>query len=209
MPLSAAVKSVASTDIVDQLHALILQSLEDDQAAAEDRSQRAFQAAKSANDSKNRRGSHGPDYIEQCEFRLLAVYLRGLQNDIYFQIGLVTLVGLGSKNAILIVEFAQLKVQEGMSVFDAAVEGARLRFRPIVMTSLAFILGVLPLVLASGAGAEMRQSLGTAVFSGMLGVTVFGLLFTPVFYIVCRGFSQRTERRRRRMPDAGKMEWPT
>ncbi|MEO0910189.1 MAG: efflux RND transporter permease subunit, partial [Pseudomonadota bacterium] len=98
----------------------------------------------------------------------------------------VVLVGLASKNAILIVEFAKQAEDQGMSTFDAAVEAARLRLRPILMTSFAFILGVVPLIIATGAGAEMRQALGTAVFFGMLGVTVFGLLFTPVFYYACR-----------------------
>ncbi|MDQ5850092.1 MAG: multidrug efflux RND transporter permease subunit, partial [Pseudomonadota bacterium] len=110
-----------------------------------------------------------------------------LSNDVYFQIGLVTLLGLAAKNAILIVEFAVLKREEGLSASAAAVEAARLRFRPILMTSLAFILGVVPLVFASGAGAEMRQSLGTAVFAGMIGVTLFGLIFTPIFYVLSRG----------------------
>ncbi len=122
---------------------------------------------------------------------LLAVYLRGLQNDIYFQIGLVTLVGLGSKNAILIVEFAQLKVQEGMSVFDAAVEGARLRFRPIVMTSLAFILGVLPLAISSGAGAGSRHSIGTGVIGGMLFATFVATFFIPLFFLWIAGLRGR------------------
>jgi HAE1 family hydrophobic/amphiphilic exporter-1/multidrug efflux pump len=113
---------------------------------------------------------------------LLAVFLRGLENDIYFQIGLVTLIGLASKNAILIVEFASLKVQEGMSFADAAVEGARLRFRPIVMTSLAFILGVMPLAISSGAGAASRHSIGTGVIGGMLAATFIATLFVPVFF---------------------------
>jgi multidrug efflux pump subunit AcrB len=113
---------------------------------------------------------------------LLAVFLRGLENDIYFQIGLVTLIGLASKNAILIVEFASLKVQEGMSFADAAVEGARLRFRPIVMTSLAFILGVTPLAISSGAGAASRHSIGTGVIGGMLAATFIATLFVPVFF---------------------------
>jgi len=117
---------------------------------------------------------------------ITGVLWRGMDNNILTQIGLVVLVGLASKNAILIVEFAKQAEDEGMSTFDAAVEAARLRLRPILMTSFAFILGVIPLVLASGAGAEMRQALGTAVFFGMIGVTVFGLLFTPVFYYTCR-----------------------
>jgi HAE1 family hydrophobic/amphiphilic exporter-1/multidrug efflux pump len=112
----------------------------------------------------------------------LAVFMRGLENDIYFQIGLVTLVGLASKNAILIVEFAQLKVQEGMPVAEAAIEGARLRFRPIVMTSLAFILGVTPLALSSGAGAASRHSIGTGVIGGMLAATFVATFFVPVFF---------------------------
>jgi multidrug efflux pump len=117
------------------------------------------------------------------------VWLRGMDNNIFTQIGLVVLVALAAKNAILIVEFAKQMQDEGMDRYSAAVEAARLRLRPILMTSFAFILGVLPLVLARGAGAEMRQALGTAVFYGMLGVTVFGLLFTPVFYVVLRRFA--------------------
>lgn len=111
--------------------------------------------------------------------------------DIFVQIGFLVLVGLAAKNAILIVEFAQQLRLEGKSVQEAAVESARLRFRPIVMTSFAFILGVVPLVLGTGAGAEMRRSLGTAVFSGMLGVTVFGVLLTPVFFNVVLWFARR------------------
>ncbi|RVT91801.1 multidrug efflux RND transporter permease subunit [Rhodovarius crocodyli] len=110
----------------------------------------------------------------------------GLDNNILVQVGLVVLVGLAAKNAILIVEFARAAEDEGMSRRDAAIAAAKTRLRPILMTSLAFILGVLPLTVATGAGAEMRQSLGTAVFWGMLGVTVFGLLFTPVFYVAAR-----------------------
>ena len=114
------------------------------------------------------------------------VLLRGMDNNILTQIGLVVLVGLAAKNAILIVEFAKQAEDRGLSRIEAAVEAARLRLRPILMTSFAFILGVAPLVIASGAGAEMRQALGTAVFFGMLGVTFFGLLLTPVFYVTCR-----------------------
>ena len=117
---------------------------------------------------------------------VLGVGLRGLDNNILVQIGFVVLVGLAAKNAILIVEFARQAEARGLDRAAAAVEAARTRLRPVLMTSFAFILGVVPLVLASGAGAEMRQSLGTAVFFGMLGVTAFGLLFTPVFYVVCR-----------------------
>ena len=122
--------------------------------------------------------------------------LRGLQNDVYCQIGLVMLIGLASKNAILIVEFAEQLRAQGMSVVEAAVEAARIRLRPILMTSLAFIFGVAPLVVATGAGSEMRQSLGTAVFAGMLGVTAFGLLFTPAFYTVVRKIGRKGARTR-------------
>lgn len=117
------------------------------------------------------------------------VWLRDMDNNIFTQIGLVVLVGLAAKNAILIVEFAKQMQDQGMDRYSAAIEACRLRLRPILMTSMAFILGVLPLVLARGAGAEMRQALGTAVFYGMLGVTIFGLLFTPVFYVVLRRFA--------------------
>ena len=113
---------------------------------------------------------------------LAAVMIRGMPNDIYFQIGLVVLIGLAAKNAILIVEFAAQKRAEGMRVRDAALEGARLRFRPIVMTSLAFILGVVPLVKASGAGAAARQSMGTGVFGGMLAATFIATIFIPMFF---------------------------
>jgi multidrug efflux pump subunit AcrB len=114
---------------------------------------------------------------------LLAVFLRGLENDIYFQIGLVTLVGLASKNAILIVQFAQLKLREGVPLVEAAVEGARLRMRPILMTSLAFVFGVLPLAVSSGAGAGSRHSIGTGVIGGMLFATFVATFFVPLFYV--------------------------
>lgn len=112
--------------------------------------------------------------------------LRGMDNNILSQIGFVVLIGLAAKNAILIVEFARQAEDQGASTFDAAVQAAQTRLRPILMTSFAFILGVVPLVIATGAGAEMRQALGTAVFFGMLGVTAFGLIFTPIFYVVMR-----------------------
>ncbi|MEM6355523.1 MAG: multidrug efflux RND transporter permease subunit [Pseudomonadota bacterium] len=127
---------------------------------------------------------------------ITGVWLAGLDNNILVQIGFVVLVALASKNAILIVEFAKQAEDEGLSRWDAAVQAARTRLRPIVMTSLAFILGVVPLMLATGAGAEMRQSLGVSVFSGMLGVTLFGLLFTPVFYVAVRSIEERLRGRR-------------
>jgi multidrug efflux pump len=113
---------------------------------------------------------------------LLAIWLRGLDNDVYFQIGLVTLIGLAAKNAILIVEFASQRHQQGHSVYDAAIEAARLRFRPIIMTSLAFILGVLPLAISTGAGSASRHSIGTGVIGGMLAATFVAILFVPLFF---------------------------
>ncbi len=113
---------------------------------------------------------------------LVAVLMRNMPNDIYFQIGLVVLIGLAAKNAILIVEFAAQKQAEGMKVVDAAIEAARLRFRPIVMTSLAFILGVLPLALSSGAGAAARRSMGTGVVGGMIAATFIATIFIPLFF---------------------------
>jgi multidrug efflux pump len=118
--------------------------------------------------------------------------LRGMDVNILAQIGFVVLIGLAAKNAILIVEFARQNEEHGEDRFQAATEAARVRLRPILMTSFAFILGVLPLVIATGAGAEMRQSLGTAVFFGMIGVTLFGLIFTPIFYVVVRKFARKT-----------------
>nr|MDJ0514562.1 efflux RND transporter permease subunit [Methyloceanibacter sp.] len=115
--------------------------------------------------------------------------LRGMSVNILGQIGFVVLIALAAKNAILIVEFARQNEEQGQDRFQAVVEAARVRLRPILMTALAFILGVVPLVIATGAGAEMRQSLGTAVFSGMLGVTAFGLIFTPIFYVLVRKFA--------------------
>jgi HAE1 family hydrophobic/amphiphilic exporter-1 len=117
---------------------------------------------------------------------LIGVVLRGLDNNILTQIGLIVLVGLAAKNAILIVEFAKQAEERGEGTVDAVVEACRLRLRPILMTAFAFILGVVPLMIATGPGAEMRQSLGTAVFSGMLGVTFFGLFLTPVFFVALR-----------------------
>ena len=134
---------------------------------------------------------------------LIGVNLRGLDNNILVQVGLVVLIALAAKNAILIVEFAkQGEEQEGLNRWDAAVQAARTRLRPILMTSFAFIFGVLPLMLATGPGAEMRQSLGTSVVSGMIGVTFFGLIFTPVFYVLCRGLASRIPHEPEKTPPA-------
>ncbi|WP_349969202.1 efflux RND transporter permease subunit [Pseudomonas caspiana] len=127
---------------------------------------------------------------------ITGVILSGSDNNIFTQIGLIVLVGLACKNAILIVEFAKDKQTEGMSPLEAVLEACRLRLRPILMTSFAFIMGVVPLVFSSGAGAEMRHAMGVAVFSGMLGVTFFGLLLTPVFYVLIRNYVERKEARK-------------
>ncbi|MEB0045147.1 MULTISPECIES: efflux RND transporter permease subunit [unclassified Pseudomonas] len=127
---------------------------------------------------------------------ITGVIASGGDNNIFTQIGLIVLVGLACKNAILIVEFAKDKQQEGLSPLAAVLEACRLRLRPILMTSFAFIMGVVPLVFSSGAGAEMRHAMGVAVFSGMLGVTFFGLLLTPVFYVLIRNFVERGEARK-------------
>lgn len=128
--------------------------------------------------------------VPMCIFAaMIGVVMAKLDNNIFVQIGLVVLVGLAAKNAILIVEYAKQLQDEGQTLIDATVESCRLRLRPILMTSFAFILGVVPLVRATGAGWEMRSTLGIAVFSGMLGVTVFGIIFTPVFFYVIRGWT--------------------
>ena len=134
---------------------------------------------------------------------LVALVLRGLVNDVFCQIGLVMLVGLASKNAILIVEFAKLLHEGGASVVDAAIRAARVRLRPILMTSLAFILGVLPLVTATGAGAAARHSLGTAVFGGMIAATFLSLAIVPVFFAVVEGLRLRVSRADRGAVQAG------
>jgi multidrug efflux pump len=126
---------------------------------------------------------------------LLATWMRGLSNDVYFQVGLLTLVGLGAKNAILIVEFAVLQRKEGKSIKDAAIEAAHLRFRPIVMTSLAFILGCMPLAISTGAGAASRHAIGTGVIGGMLGATVLAIFFIPAFYLVITQLAERGKAR--------------
>ncbi|GGK36087.1 multidrug efflux pump [Pseudomonas koreensis] len=127
---------------------------------------------------------------------ITGVIISGGDNNIFTQIGLIVLVGLACKNAILIVEFAKDKQLEGLDPLAAVLEACRLRLRPILMTSFAFIMGVVPLVFSSGAGAEMRHAMGVAVFSGMLGVTFFGLLLTPVFYVLIRNFVERSEARK-------------
>jgi multidrug efflux pump subunit AcrB len=137
--------------------------------------------------------------VPMCLVAAIAgVVLRGMDNNILTQVGFIVLIGLAAKNAILIVEFAKQLEDQGRDRFAAAVEAARLRLRPILMTSLAFIFGVSPLVWGIGAGAELRQTLGTTVFAGMIGVTFFGLIFTPAFYVLSRWFA--TRRRHRAAP---------
>jgi multidrug efflux pump len=125
---------------------------------------------------------------------LLAIWLRGIENDVYFQIGLITLIGLAAKNAILIFEFAVERLHQGMSVIDSAVEAARLRIRPIVMTSLAFVLGCVPLAIATGASANSRHSIGTGVIGGMLGATAIAIFFIPLFFLLLETMSARIGR---------------
>ena len=128
---------------------------------------------------------------------LLAANMRGLSNDVYFKVGLITIIGLAAKNAILIVEFAKDLQAEGKTPFEAALEAAHLRFRPIIMTSLAFILGVLPLVIASGAGSASQRAIGTGVMGGMITATVLGVIFVPVFFVVVRTMFKGSERQRK------------
>ena len=125
-------------------------------------------------------------------FAIVGIWFRGMDNNVLTQIGFIVLIGLACKNAILIVEFAKAEEDAGKDRFEAAVTACRLRLRPILMTAFSFILGVVPLLVATGAGFEMRRVLGTAVFSGMLGVTLFGLFLTPVFYVVLRRFSKKS-----------------
>jgi multidrug efflux pump len=122
---------------------------------------------------------------------LAGVWVTKGDNNIFTQIALFVLVGLSAKNAILIVEFARELEHHGRSIVEAAMEASKLRLRPILMTSIAFIMGVVPLVFSSGAGAEMRHAMGVAVFAGMLGVTLFGLFLTPVFYVLARKLAER------------------
>ncbi|MDK3157187.1 multidrug efflux RND transporter permease subunit [Kamptonema cortianum] len=132
----------------------------------------------------------------------LAIFLRGIENDVYFGIGMITLVGLAAKNAILIVEFANQLHKEGLSVMDASIQAARLRFRPILMTSFAFILGVVPLMIASGAGANSRHSIGTGVFGGMTSATVLAVFFVPLFFYLITTFTRREKSTASAAPDA-------
>jgi len=117
---------------------------------------------------------------------LTGVWLRGMPNDVYFKVGLITVIGLSAKNAILIIEFAKDLQAEGMDLFKATLTACHLRFRPIIMTSLAFILGVLPLALASGAGANSQRAIGTGVMGGMITATVLAVFFVPMFFVVVR-----------------------
>jgi multidrug efflux pump len=119
---------------------------------------------------------------------VLAVLLRGLPNDVFFKVGMIAIIGLASKNAILIIEFARELNDRGHSVLDATLEACRMRFRPILMTSIAFILGVMPLAISSGAGAKSRQAIGTGVAGGMLGATVLAVFLVPVFFVVVRRY---------------------
>ena len=138
---------------------------------------------------------------------LLAILLRGYTNDVYFQVGLITVIGLSAKNAILIIEFAKDLQAQGKSVAAAALQAAQLRFRPIVMTSMAFGLGVLPLVLASGAGAASQRAIGTGVLGGVITGTVLAVIFVPVFFVVVRtvfkGSARQQEMNRRHALEAG------
>ena len=138
----------------------------------------------------------------------LGVWICGLENDVYFQIGLVMLVGLAAKNAILIVEFAKVQVDNGEDIVTAAINAARLRFRPILMTSLAFVLGMLPMVLASGPGSASRQAIGTGVFFGMIFAIVLGIILVPFFFVMV--YKTTTKRRHRsagvKNPFASKQE---
>ncbi len=127
---------------------------------------------------------------------LVALIIRGFENDLYTQVGLVLMIALASKNAILIVEFARDLHAGGLSITEAAIEATRRRFRPIVMTSFAFILGVTPLLYAGGAGAASQRAIGTVVFGGMLSSTLLAIPFVPVFYVIMQGLSERSSRKK-------------
>jgi multidrug efflux pump len=137
-------------------------------------------------------------------FSIIGVWLAGGDNNIFTQIGFIVLIGLACKNAILIVEFAKQRHDAGVPLVESALEACRLRLRPILMTSIAFIAAVFPLVIASGAGAEMRRAMGTAVFSGMIGVTLFGLVLTPVFFVVLMRLGR--QRTAEPLPESGASE---
>ena len=124
---------------------------------------------------------------------VLGATFRGLENDVYFKVGMITIIGLSAKNAVLIIEFAKDLQAQGRSAFDAVREAAHLRFRPIVMTSLAFVLGVLPLVLASGAGSASQRAIGTGVMGGMISATVLAVFFVPVFFVVVMRLFRRKD----------------
>jgi multidrug efflux pump len=132
----------------------------------------------------------------------IGVRMAGLEINIFTQVGFVVLVGLACKNAILIVEFAKQRGEAGADRRTAALEACKLRLRPIVMTSVAFIIGVVPLVLAEGAGAEMRHALGTAVFAGMIGVTAFGIFLTPIFFVTVQRLKEWYSNRKKNGADA-------
>jgi multidrug efflux pump len=129
---------------------------------------------------------------------LMAATARGFPNDVYFKVGLVTIIGLAAKNAVLIIEFAKELQAQGKPLKEAALEACHLRFRPILMTSLAFILGVLPLVVATGAGSASQRAIGTGVMGGMITATALGVLFVPVFFVVIRSIFKGSERQRRK-----------
>jgi multidrug efflux pump len=129
---------------------------------------------------------------------LLAANMRGLPNDVYFKVGLITIIGLGAKNAVLIIEFAKDLQAQGESLINAAIRACHLRFRPILMTSMAFILGVLPLVIAGGAGSASQRAIGTGVMGGMISATALGVFFVPVFFVVVRTLFKGSERQRKK-----------
>ncbi len=132
---------------------------------------------------------------------LAAVLLRGLPNDVFFKVGLITIIGLSAKNAILIVEFAKANRANGMSLTEAALHAAKLRLRPILMTSLAFTLGVVPLVIASGASAETQHAIGTGVFGGMITGTLLAIILVPTFFVLVVGAAERLSRRNKATPE--------
>jgi multidrug efflux pump len=134
---------------------------------------------------------------------LLGASMRSFPNDVYFKVGLITIIGLSAKNAVLIIEFAKDLQAQGKDAIAAAIEAAHLRFRPILMTSLAFILGVLPLVVAGGAGAASQRAIGTGVMGGMITATALGVLFVPVFFVVVRRIFKGSERQRKKYAHEG------